>query len=42
MKPDEFRQALKATYERLGRKMPDIKFKGEAEVAPMRGKPVRS
>jgi prepilin-type processing-associated H-X9-DG protein len=42
MKPDKFRQALKATYERLGRKMPDIKFKGEAEVAPMRGKPVRS
>jgi general secretion pathway protein G len=39
LKPDAFRQALKATYERLGRKMPDIKFKDEAEVAPPAGKP---
>lgn len=39
MKPDAFRQALKATYERLGKKMPAIRFKGEAEVAPAAGKP---
>ncbi len=29
MKPDKFREALKATYKRLGRKMPAIRFKGE-------------
>ncbi len=27
MKPDAFRQRLQATYERLGREMPEIKFK---------------
>ncbi|MDI9432578.1 MAG: hypothetical protein QM570_12745 [Planctomycetota bacterium] len=29
MKPDAFREALKATYERLGREMPEIRFKDE-------------
>ena len=29
MKPEEFRDALKTTYRRLGREMPEIKFKGE-------------
>jgi prepilin-type processing-associated H-X9-DG protein len=42
MKPDAFRQALKATYERLGRKMPEIKFKDEGEAVPPVGKPVRA
>ena len=27
MKPDEFLQKLEETYRRLGREMPDIKFK---------------
>jgi prepilin-type processing-associated H-X9-DG protein len=31
MKPDAFRQELKETYERLGKPMPEIKFKGEGE-----------
>jgi prepilin-type processing-associated H-X9-DG protein len=29
MKPQAFRDVLKATYERLGKPMPEIKFKGE-------------
>jgi len=28
MKPDEFLHKLEATYKRLGRKMPEVKFKG--------------
>ena len=28
MKPDEFLRELEATYKRLGRKMPEVKFKG--------------
>ena len=39
MKPDAFRQALKATYERLGKEMPAVKFKGETEVKPSAPKP---
>ncbi len=31
MKPEAFRQELKGTYERLGKPMPEIKFKGEGE-----------
>jgi prepilin-type processing-associated H-X9-DG protein len=31
MKPDAFRRELKETYERLGKPMPEIKFKGEGE-----------
>lgn len=34
MKPEAFRSGLKATCERLGREMPEIKFKGELEVKP--------
>ncbi len=34
MKPDAFRRELKETYERLGKPMPEIKFKGEGEVKP--------
>ncbi len=34
MKPDEFLRKLEATYKRLGREMPDIKFKGSPK--PMR------
>ena len=29
MKPDQFRKELKATYERLGREMPEVRFKDE-------------
>jgi len=29
MKPDAFRHELEATYEKLGRQMPEIRFKGE-------------
>jgi hypothetical protein len=39
MKPDAFRQALKATYDRLGKEMPAVKFKGETEVKPRAPKP---
>ena len=31
MKPDAFRRELKETYERLGKPMPEVKFKGEGE-----------
>jgi len=31
MKPDAFRRELRETYERLGKPMPEIKFKGEGE-----------
>jgi prepilin-type processing-associated H-X9-DG protein len=41
MKPEAFRTALKATYERLGKGMPEIKFKGEAEVQPRPPRPAR-
>lgn len=34
LKPDEFLRKLEATYKRLGKKMPDIKFKGFTK--PMR------
>jgi prepilin-type processing-associated H-X9-DG protein len=47
MKPEAFRQALQATCERLGREMPEIRFKGEkgspppAPKAPAPGKSAR-
>jgi hypothetical protein len=40
-KPEAFRRELKATCERLGREMPEIKFKGEAEVKPRGPRPAR-
>ncbi len=33
MKPDAFRRELKETYARLGKPMPEVKFKGEGEDA---------
>jgi len=39
MKPDAFRRELKETYERLGKPMPEIKFKGEGEVKPRPPRP---
>jgi len=41
MKPEAFRRELKATYERWGKEMPEIKFKGEAEVKPRGPRPPR-
>jgi hypothetical protein len=41
MKPEAFRNALKETCERLGRPMPEIKFKGEGEVKPRPPRPPR-
>ena len=41
MKPEAFRDALKATYERLGKPMPEIRFKGETEVKPRVPRPAR-
>jgi len=41
MKPEAFRRELKATYERLGKEMPEIKFKGETEVKPRAPRPPR-
>jgi prepilin-type processing-associated H-X9-DG protein len=34
MKPAEFRRALEATCKRLGRPVPEVRFKGEKEVKP--------
>jgi prepilin-type processing-associated H-X9-DG protein len=34
MKPDQFRKALEATYKRLGKPMPEVRFKGEKETKP--------
>ncbi len=31
MKPDDFLRELKATYERLGKEMPEVKFKEGAK-----------
>ncbi|MCL5278291.1 MAG: DUF1559 domain-containing protein [Planctomycetes bacterium] len=31
LKPDDFRRELKETYERLGKPMPEVKFKGQGE-----------
>jgi prepilin-type processing-associated H-X9-DG protein len=41
MKPEAFRRALQATYERLGKEMPEIKFKGETEAKPRPPRPPR-
>jgi prepilin-type processing-associated H-X9-DG protein len=41
MNPEAFRSGLKATCERLGREMPEVKFKGEAEVKPRAPRPAR-
>ena len=41
MKPEAFRRELKETCERLGREMPEIKFKGETEVKPRPPRPPR-
>jgi prepilin-type processing-associated H-X9-DG protein len=41
MKPEAFRRELKATYERLGKEMPEVKFKGEGEVKPRTPRPAR-
>ncbi len=41
MKPEAFRQELKATYERLGKPMPEIRFKNETEVKPRPPRPPR-
>jgi len=38
MKPDAFRHELEATYEKLGRQMPEIRFKGE-KVKPTARRP---
>jgi prepilin-type processing-associated H-X9-DG protein len=40
MKPDAFRQELAATYKRLGKEVPEIKFKDEVQVKPAAPKPV--
>lgn len=34
MKVEAFRRELKETYERLGKPMPEVKFKDEVEVTP--------
>jgi prepilin-type processing-associated H-X9-DG protein len=41
MNPERFRGELKATYERLGREMPEIKFKEEMEVKPRVPRPAQ-
>jgi prepilin-type processing-associated H-X9-DG protein len=41
MNPEAFRSGLKSTYERLGREMPEIKFKGELEVKPRIPRPAK-
>jgi prepilin-type processing-associated H-X9-DG protein len=41
MKPEAFRNALRETCERLGKPMPEIKFKGEGEVKPRPPRPPR-
>ena len=47
MKPDDFRREFKETYERLGKPMPEIQFKGEGggegegEVKPRPPRPPR-
>jgi prepilin-type processing-associated H-X9-DG protein len=35
MKPEAFLRELEATYKRLGREMPQIKFKGSSSTAPV-------
>jgi hypothetical protein len=35
MEPDEFLRELRATYERLGREMPEIKFKSSTRITPV-------
>ncbi|MCX5646563.1 MAG: hypothetical protein NTZ17_18070 [Phycisphaerae bacterium] len=41
MKPEAFQRELKETYERLGREMPEIKFKEELEVKPRVPRPAK-
>ncbi len=41
MKPEAFRRELQATYERLGKEMPEIRFKGETESKPRPPRPPR-
>jgi prepilin-type processing-associated H-X9-DG protein len=39
LKPEAFRQQLEATCKRLGRPVPEIRFKGEKEIKPAPPKP---
>jgi len=39
MTPEAFRQQLEATCKRLGRPVPDVRFKGEKEIKPALPKP---
>lgn len=41
MKPDAFRRALQATYDRLGKEMPEVRFKGETGTKPRAPRPPR-
>ena len=41
MDPEAFRSGLKATYERLGREVPEIRFKEELEVKPRIPRPAK-
>ncbi len=41
MKPEAFRRALQETYERLGKEMPEIRFKGETGIKPRPPRPPR-
>jgi len=41
MKPEAFRRELKETHERLGKPMPEVKFKGEGEAKPRSPRPPR-
>ena len=41
MKPEAFRRELKATYERLGKEMPEVRFKGETGTKPRTPRPPR-
>ena len=36
MKPDEFLRELGATYKRLGRKMPEVKFKDSRKIESLK------
>jgi prepilin-type processing-associated H-X9-DG protein len=40
MKPDEFLRELEATYNRLGREMPEIRFKGSKGPEPKQSEPI--
>jgi hypothetical protein len=42
MKPDGFRRAVKATYERLGKEMPEIRFQGETQGQSRVPRPAKS